>query len=127
MYRSFAAMWAGWTKNLALLFPNASPLAMLRAGEFGLFFLSLSGRVILYSRGGHAWSACAIAIGLMVGVNFLLRIRHAHFPWPANLLSFFGLPMFAVLLGRSVYRLKVRGTVTWKGRSYVKFSTRSNA
>jgi glycosyltransferase involved in cell wall biosynthesis len=118
MYRSFAAMWAGWTKNLALLFPNASRLAMVRAGEFGLFFLSLLAGWILYSRGSHAWSACAIAIGLLVGVNFLLRIRHAHFPWPANLLSFFGLPMFAVLLGRSVYRLKVRGTVTWKGRSY---------
>jgi glycosyltransferase involved in cell wall biosynthesis len=118
MYRSFAAMWAGWTKNLALLFPNASRLAMVRTAEFGLFFLSLLAGWILYSRGRHAWSACAIAFGLLVGVNFLLRIRHAHFPWPSNLLSFLGLPMFAVLLGRSVYRLKVRGTVTWKGRSY---------
>jgi glycosyltransferase involved in cell wall biosynthesis len=118
MYRSFADMWAGWTKNLALLFPNASGLALVRAAEFGLFFLSLLAGWILYSRGSHAWSACAIAVALLVSANFLLRIRHAHFPWPANLLSFFGLPMFAVLLGRSVYRLKLRGTVTWKGRSY---------
>src|SRR5208337_704115 len=30
MYRSFPQMWEGWTKNLALLFPNARGLALRR-------------------------------------------------------------------------------------------------
>jgi glycosyltransferase involved in cell wall biosynthesis len=34
MYRDFAQMCEGWTKNLALLFPDASRLAMLRLLEF---------------------------------------------------------------------------------------------
>ena len=31
MYRSFGEMWEGWTKNLALLFPNPRRLAVRRA------------------------------------------------------------------------------------------------
>src|SRR5271166_5643527 len=34
MYRSFGEMWEGWTKNLALLFPNPRGLAVRRAIEF---------------------------------------------------------------------------------------------
>jgi len=118
MYRSFSGMWAGWTKNLGLLFSNATWIAALRAGEFLLFCLSLLSGLILYSYGKRGWSAVALLVCLYVFARFQLRVRHAHFRWPVNLLSFFGLPMFAVLLWRSVYCLKVRGTVTWKGRIY---------
>ncbi len=34
MYRSFPQMWEGWTKNLALLFPNPRGLALWRTMEF---------------------------------------------------------------------------------------------
>lgn len=34
MYRSFSAMWEGWTKNLALLFPDSLQLAASRGIEF---------------------------------------------------------------------------------------------
>lgn len=34
MYRSFPAMWEGWTKNLALLFPDSLQLASRRGIEF---------------------------------------------------------------------------------------------
>ncbi len=34
MYRSFAEMWSGWTKNLAVLFPSARMLAFRRLAEF---------------------------------------------------------------------------------------------
>jgi hypothetical protein len=118
MYRSFSAMWSGWSKNLGLLFSNALWIAILRAGEFLLFYLSLLSGLVLYSHGRHGSSALAFAVGLFVFIKFQLRVRHSHFPWMANLLSFFGLPVFAVLLLRSVYCLKVRGTVTWKGRIY---------
>jgi glycosyltransferase involved in cell wall biosynthesis len=118
MYRSFSDMWSGWTKNLGLLFSNAAWIATLRAGEFLLFCLSLLAGLMLYSDGKHGWSAVALLICLYVFAGFQLRVRHAHFPWLASFLSFFGLPVFALLLWRSVYCLNVRGTVTWKGRIY---------
>src|SRR5271165_364115 len=39
MYRSFAQMWEGWTKNLALLFPKPRWLAVKRTLEFMLIVL----------------------------------------------------------------------------------------
>ena len=118
MYRSFAAMWAGWTKNLGLLFPNAASLAAFRAMEFSVVCLSLVFGLSLYIHGRLTESEITLAIGVAVLLQFWLRVRQAHFPWKANLLSFFGLPVFAALLWRSIYCLNVRGTVTWKGRSY---------
>jgi glycosyltransferase involved in cell wall biosynthesis len=118
MYRSFAAMWAGWTKNLGLLFPNAASLGAFRMVEFSVVCLSLAFGLRLYVLGRHSESEIALAVGLAVLLQFWLRVRQAHFPWKANLLSFFGLPLFAILLWRSIYCLNVRGTVTWKGRSY---------
>ncbi len=118
MYRSFAAMWAGWTKNLGLLFPNAASLAAFRMMEFLVVCLSLVFGLRLYVLGRNNESEITLAVGLAVLLQFWLRVRQAHFPWKANLLSFFGLPVFATLLWRSIYCLNVRGTVTWKGRSY---------
>ena len=54
MYRSFAAMWAGWTKNLALLFPNASSLASCARRNSACFSCHFCSDAILYSVGGHA-------------------------------------------------------------------------
>ena len=42
MYRSFAQLREGWTKNLALLFPAPVRLAVLRALEFVLIVASLA-------------------------------------------------------------------------------------
>jgi hypothetical protein len=51
-------------------------------------------------------------------VLFLLRrIHKAHFPWGANILAFFGLPLFSYLLLRSKLSYR-RGKVSWKGRTY---------
>jgi hypothetical protein len=118
MYRSFASMWAGWTKNLGLLFPNAASLAAFRAMEFLVVCLSLVFGLRLYIHERHTEGEIALAVGLAVLLQFWFRVRQAHFPWKANLLSFFGLPVFAALLWRSIYCLNVRGTVTWKGRNY---------
>ena len=41
MYRNLAQMWEGWTKNLALLFPNARGLALRRAVEFLLIAIGV--------------------------------------------------------------------------------------
>lgn len=51
MYRSWPQMREGWTKNLALLFPNAGALAAIRALEF------------VAAAGGATTAAIALAIG----------------------------------------------------------------
>ena len=42
MYRSVSALWEGWTKNLALLFPQTLQLAALRGIEFLVAFAGLA-------------------------------------------------------------------------------------
>lgn len=119
MYRSFAQLREGWTKNLVLLFRAPVRLAMLRLTEFVL--IAGGGAAALATGLRGRWYPAAIASTLTVILyGFLLRrIRKAHFSWDANCLSLVGLPMFSYLLLRS--RLAyVEGTVSWKGRSYAK-------
>jgi hypothetical protein len=118
MYRSFKAMVEGWTKNLVLLFPGARRLALLRGCEFaGIIVLPLGG-IIVAAGGQTAIGLTLLGSGVLLYSNFLRRIRRAHFPWRANLLSLFGLPLFVLLLARSYIHSRVRGAVQWKGREY---------
>jgi cellulose synthase/poly-beta-1,6-N-acetylglucosamine synthase-like glycosyltransferase len=118
MYHSFAQMWEGWTKNLALLFPNPRGLVLRRTIEFALIVLGLVG----------TWNAVFIErdrLGIWLNAAFLLvvlyfvyhRIRRAHFDWLSNIMAIFGLPLFAILLLNSYISHK-KGTVAWKGRRY---------
>jgi glycosyltransferase involved in cell wall biosynthesis len=117
MYRTFAQLREGWTKNLALLFPHPLRLAALRVLEFILIIASLA-IAIADAFLGHLHSAIAAAtLCLILYVVFLNRIRRAHFSWNANLLALFGLPLFSYLLLRSKL-FHNRGAVSWKGRQY---------
>ena len=117
MYRSFAQLREGWTKNLALLFAAPIRIAGLRLLEFMLITGSAVLALVALLEG-------RTRVGLMLGFlavvlyGFLLkRIRQAHFSGDANLLSLFGLPLFSYLLLRSAVSYK-RGRVSWKGREY---------
>lgn len=117
MYRSLPQLVEGWTKNLALLFPNPVRLALLRLSEFAVL---VGGYTFAVSAWLHGASQFALAAALVtsVFVGFLLnRIRKAHFSWDANLLALPGLPLFSYLLLRSKLFYK-RGKVPWKGRTY---------
>lgn len=121
MYRSFPQLWEGWTKNLALLFPNARALALRRLFEFIAMGLSLALLSAVYF--GKAFGrdlsiafAAGIVFAVLLGL-FFRRILRAHFDWLSNVLAPFGLPLFAVLLWNSSISHK-RGTVRWKGRDY---------
>lgn len=118
MYRSFRAMREGWTKNLTLLFRNPLILAIRRSLEFLLIIGSLASAVILLALQQVFAGLVLLPIGLFFYVIFLFRIRQAHFPWMANLLALFGLPLFVLLLLRSFIHSNIRGEVTWKGRKY---------
>ncbi|MGO8986242.1 MAG: glycosyltransferase [Terriglobales bacterium] len=122
MYRNWAQLEEGWTKNLALLFPQAIRLAWQ-----SLLFWCL------------AWSSLAIALSGVVahqlfrmafvffGALVYRRIRVAHFSMINNLIAMAcGLPMFAYLLLRSK-RAHGEGQVSWKGRAYEVSSRRESA
>jgi hypothetical protein len=117
MYRSFAQLREGWTKNLVLLFPSPVRLALLRALEFALIVGSAAIAVIEAAEGRTLVAAAAALLALALFAFFLKRIYKAHFSWDANLLAVFGLPVFAFLLLRS-QAVHEKGTVTWKGRNY---------
>src|SRR5437899_10018778 len=100
MYRSFAQLREGWTKNLALLFPSPMRLAILRLMEFVLIVGSATVALTAGVEGRSQPAAAAILC--VVFYAFLLgRIRKAHFLWDANLLALIGLPLFSYLLLRS--------------------------
>jgi Glycosyl transferase family 2 len=117
MYRSFAQLREGWTKNLALLFPSSLKLAVLRSIEFGLIGGSVAAAALFATRSELFAAALTAGTGTLLYLRFLTRIRKAHFAWGANALSLFGLPLFSYLLLCSVVRHR-RGSVRWKGRSY---------
>jgi len=117
MYRSFAQLRDGWTKNLVQLFPSPWRLATLRVSEFVLIAGSavLAGIAFVQDRRSVAVFTGLLAVTLYA---FLLkRIRRAHFAWDANFLSLFGLPLFAYLLLRSKLSYDT-DNVVWKGRHY---------
>jgi len=117
MYPSFPQMWEGWTKNLAVLFPQAIRLAIGRSLEFAALIGGPVLAVVALSRDSRSMLAAGAAIGLAAGLNFFLRIAKAHFGVVNSLLAPLGLPIFVLLLVRSRLHYK-RGKVEWKGRTY---------
>lgn len=118
MYRSFAQMWEGWTKNLALLFPNSRGLALRRAIEFALILAGVLAVLNATLRDRDPLDmASNSAFVLVVLFFFYRRILSAHFDCLSNLLAIFGLPLFTILLLNS-YICHKKGSVRWKGRLY---------
>lgn len=117
MYRSFAQLREGWTKNLALLFSRPLRLAAIRLSEFSLI---VAGAALALAAGikGELYLALPAAIeSILVYGLFFRRLRKAHASWSSNLLAIFGLPLFSYLLRRSQLSHE-KGTVAWKGRVY---------
>jgi glycosyltransferase involved in cell wall biosynthesis len=117
MYRNFAQLREGWTKNLVLLFPSLGRLAILRSAEF-LAILGGATIAVAAAVRGFSFAALLAAAGTVaIYLWFLKRIARAHFSWRSNLLALFGLPLFSYLLLRSRLSYR-RGRIEWKGRSY---------
>ena len=118
MYRSFAQMWEGWTKNLAVLFPHPVRLAILRSIEFLLIALGVLCLSAGLLSGSRVLTAAGIFLLLTMLADFLQRVLRAHFGAVNTVLSVLGLPIFAVLLVRSAVQYRWRKRVDWKGRAY---------
>src|SRR5579872_371985 len=112
MYRSFAQLRDGWTKNLALLFPDPGWRAAKMLGLWGILWIAL-----LIPMRRRWWDPAIIFFAIWTSWLFA-RLKKANFPASNTLWAeFFGMPMFAYLLLRSK-RAHSKGTVAWKGRTY---------
>jgi len=118
MYRTFSAMWEGWSKGLAILFRRPVLLAARRVLEFVAIPILVAVGLVTMAQHHPGRGAVLLVIGALFYLTFLLRIRQAHFPWKANLMAFIGLPIYVSLLLRSHLHFNRRGELTWKGRKY---------
>ena len=130
MYSSWEELRDGWTKNLALLFPNARQLARVRTREFFslLLFPTLAllwtALVLAHEGNGSLTHGVPVVAGIFLWLLalskyavFYARVSRAHLPFFSSLLSVFGLPLFASLLRRSA-KAHQEGSVSWRGRDY---------
>jgi len=117
MYRSFAQLREGWTKNLAFLFARPVHLAARRLAEFSGLALGAAVAAVAAATGQPYLLLAAGTAAAILYAWFFRRVRKAHFSWYSNVLAIFGLPVFSYLLWRSQLFHK-RGNVAWKGRIY---------
>jgi hypothetical protein len=118
MYRSLADLIAGWTKNLAALFPNTLWLGTLRTFEFLILFFGPPATLALIAKFFLLWGLLLGALTLMTYIKFANRLQNTGRPLSKNPWSIIGLALFAYVLFRSSFMYSFRKSVTWKGRSY---------
>lgn len=113
MYRSYRQLRDGWTKNLALLFPNSAGLAFRTFTWWAVAWIALPLGIV--SVATRYWNT---AVCVLPWAYLMIRINRARFGIGKTLLATaFGMPMFAYLLLRSK-RAHANGSVNWKGRTY---------
>jgi glycosyltransferase involved in cell wall biosynthesis len=113
MYRNYRQLRDGWTKNLALLFPRPSWLAVKMLALWALPWIIL-GLAIAGVLRQSWWNPMFVGSLLYLG----MRVNRANFTTDMTILgALFGMPMFAYLLLRSK-RAHANGSVPWKGRTY---------
>lgn len=150
MYRTWAQMKEGWTKNLALLFKNPGLTVVRYAVESFFLIAAVNGaiQVVLFGR-PHIQSQSVLlphypisdqyfplfrwltTFSVVLLFVFLLlssigRVVKAHFPLRFFVFSICGVPLFAYLLLRSITARR-NGTVSWKGRNYTSAPTRTTS
>jgi chlorobactene glucosyltransferase len=120
MYRGFAEVWRGFSKNALALTGGAIIGAALCAAV--LMLLYILPPVILVigligSRGGWAWRYLPALLILLMCAQAGIATKRAHGPLWQVVLHPFGVLLFLIILANSV-RWRVRGYQEWKGRSY---------
>jgi chlorobactene glucosyltransferase len=124
MYRSFRAMWEGWTKNLYPLFGGGLSEILLEIDVatpwLGVVFAGLMG-IELAVGGRFDWLLAIVA------AIFLVRpwawyeswLRRNRYPTAYILYYPMGAALYAAALIASWWK-NTRGTVVWKGREYAR-------
>jgi glycosyltransferase involved in cell wall biosynthesis len=118
MYRSFGAMWQGWTKNL---FPLIGSSKVALAGEL-LDLVAVIGGILLVS---NRTPSALVGIVLIGGVAFLL-VRFFEYTgflrrnlFPVSQVQYYvpGVCLYGAALIASWWK-NTHGSVVWKGRAY---------
>ena len=116
MYRSTEAMLEGWTKNLALLLASPILLALLRMLDFVLIIALILAYVYPFLT--TLQRTLIFIVWARVLWRFYARVAKSNFPAVDCALSVLGIPLFAFLLVRSYFQVKLYKSVSWKGRTY---------
>jgi hypothetical protein len=123
MYRSFSAMWQGWTKNLyplmgqdrkSLFFELVETLPLTEAGIFAiamLYFASV--------RTANLAPVLGLLAGVLLGRYLAYGAALYRNLYPTSYIQFYsmGSAWFSVALIASWWK-STRGRVVWKGREY---------
>lgn len=118
MYRTFGAMWEGWTKNLySLMCRTADGKSRSASRElFGVIpWIPL---LLLLFTAAHL-TLGLVGLGLLAGRHaaYAATLRRNRFPAGVALYYMPAVALYAAALMTSELRYQ-RGTVTWKGRDY---------
>jgi len=114
MYRSFASMWEGWTKNLYKLI-GGTPKAVLREIESTVPWIVL----LVLLLGIKFPFAMFAGVWLLIfrQINYGSELTRNQFPFSLILYYVPAVALYAGVLWAS-YRRYARGKVEWKGREY---------
>ena len=120
MYRSFAAMWEGWRKNLyPLMGGNVGAMGKEFVRAFAPIVAALIAALAAWAL-TQSWLAAVVVLAMgTIGICVIYdrELRHSQFP---RRLIWYGLPgslLFAGILCAS-YLGHRRGKLKWKGREY---------
>jgi hypothetical protein len=124
MYRSFPAMWQGWTKNLYPLVGGNLKSVLAELLEVSpMLELALLVVLAMFYRAGAPGILLAWLGGAMGGVGVARLISFASALWrnfyPVRYIEYFylGAALYCAALVRSWWK-NTRGGVEWKGRNY---------
>src|SRR6185437_10145196 len=123
MYRSFGAMWEGWTKNLYPLMGGSARSMLLELAEVAPWFeaLALISIAVYASRrhGPSLWLVVLLAIAALAGRSARYGSELYRNLFPVSLIQYYvpAVCMYTAALVASWWR-NTHGTVVWKGREY---------
>lgn len=123
MYRSFGALWQGWTKNLYLLVGgNAKGVLLELAEVLPIFDEAAMGAIWLYVRAHASVSAWLLPLLLLlplIRLHLQYGMRLYRNLYPISRVQYYipGLAFYSAALVTSWWK-NARGTVVWKGRAY---------
>jgi glycosyltransferase involved in cell wall biosynthesis len=124
MYRSFAAMWEGWTKNLYLLTGGSAKSALLELAEASPAIEIVATILAIALHASHARSyVWAPFWGILLGIVAARSIGYAgalyRNLYPLRYIEYYevGALLYGVALVASWWENE-HGTIVWKGREY---------
>jgi glycosyltransferase involved in cell wall biosynthesis len=123
MYRSFRAMWQGWTKNLYLLSggtPRATAIELAEAFPFfeALTFVALG--TLIFEKGTESpWLLLLVAMAVVAGAHVRYAAALYRNLYSVSYIQYYALAvcLYGAALVASWWK-NTRGVIVWKGRAY---------